>query len=218
MSRRSRCWPGQAGRPRDPAPRTAAFPTRCGTRHPYFNFIKQQYLLNAEAVARQAVAALDTLDPNDRQRLEYFTRQIVDMMAPTNFFGTNPDALERAVETEGESWCRGWRTWSATSRRTTASAGDAVRPGGLQGRREHRRHRGRVVFRNRMFELIQYTPTTEKVHRTPLLIFPPWINKFYILDLKPAEQPDQVDRGSGLHAVRRVLGQPRRQLCRRRHG
>ena len=67
-----------------------------------FNFIKQQYLFNAEA-AQNAVALMEGIDETERKRVDYFTRQIVDMMAPTNFLATNPDALERAVATDGES-------------------------------------------------------------------------------------------------------------------
>ena len=74
--------------------------------HPYFNFVKQQYLINAEAL-RQAAESAEGLAPAEKKRLVYFTQQIIAMMSPTNFLATNPDALERAVETEGESLVRG---------------------------------------------------------------------------------------------------------------
>jgi len=74
--------------------------------HPYFNFIKQQYLLNTKAM-ETAVAQMDNLDTRERQKLDFFSRQIMDMFSPSNFLGTNPQALARAVETDGESLVRG---------------------------------------------------------------------------------------------------------------
>ena len=153
--------------------------------HPYFNYLKQQYLIAAEAVER-AVDDLEGLDPKDMRRARYFSRQIIDMMAPTNFLATNPDALERAVETEGESLVAGMENLIRDLEKNngelivTLSDPDAFTVGQNIGTSE-----GEVVFRNRMFELIQYAPRTEQVHARPLIIFPPWINKFYILDLKP---------------------------------
>ena len=153
--------------------------------HPYFNFVKQQYLMTSEAIA-DTVKGLEGLDGPDRKRLEFFAQQMIDMMSPANFLGTNPDALEKAMETDGESLVRGLENLVRDIERNdgellvTLSDPDAFEVGRNIGASE-----GAVVFRNRMFELIQYTPTTETVYRTPLLIFPPWINKFYILDLKP---------------------------------
>lgn len=153
--------------------------------NPYFNFIKQQYLLNSEAV-ESAVKQLDGLDNRDRRRIEFFSRQILDMFAPTNFLGTNPEALSRAVETDGQSLVDGLEN---LVRDIEANEGDiqvtladknAFQVGGNIATTE-----GSVVYRNRMFELIQYAPKTETVYKTPLIIFPPWINKFYIMDLKP---------------------------------
>ncbi|MDR5652189.1 PHA/PHB synthase family protein [Ruixingdingia sedimenti] len=194
---------GKVPAPAEPAPKDRRFTNPLWDTHPYFNYLRQQYLLNARAV-EESLAALEGLPPKDRQRVEYFTRQIVDMMAPTNFFGTNPDALERAVETEGESLVRGLqnlvRDVEANNGEllVTLSDPDAFSVGDNIGATE-----GAVVFRNRLFELIQYTPTTEKVHRTPLLIFPPWINKFYILDLKPQNSLIKwiVDQGFTLFVV-----------------
>ncbi|MFA7434037.1 MAG: class I poly(R)-hydroxyalkanoic acid synthase [Gemmobacter sp.] len=194
---------GKLSVPAGNGPKDRRFANPLWDSHPYFSLLKQQYLRNAEAIG-QAVAGLDGLDPKDRQRIEYFSRQIVDMMAPTNFFGTNPDALERAVETEGESLVRGLenlvRDIEANDGELLVTLSDpgAFRVGGNIGATE-----GSVVFRNRMLELIQYAPTTEKVHRTPLLIFPPWINKFYILDLKPQNSLIKwiVDQGFTLFVV-----------------
>lgn len=171
--------------------------------HPWFSYLKQQYEMNAEALQR-GIEGIDSLDPKDRKRIEYFTRQLVDMMAPTNFFGTNPDALERAVETEGESLVRGLenlvRDLEANDGELLVTLSD---PAAFEVGRNIGASEGSVVFRNEILELIQFAPTTDKVHRTPLLIFPPWINKFYILDLKPANSLIKwvVDQGFTLFVV-----------------
>ena len=170
--------------PADPTPKDRRFANPLWETHPFFNFVKQQYLMNAEAVTN-AVAALDLLDDADRRRADYFTRQIIDMFAPTNFLATNPDALERAVETDGESLVQGLEN---LVRDIESHHGDLAvtlaDKAAFQVGRNLATTPGSVVFRNKMLELIQYAPTTETVYQTPLLIFPPWINKFYVLDLK----------------------------------
>ncbi len=171
--------------PPDRTPKDRRFRNPLWETHPYFNYIKQQYLLSAEAI-EQAVRDLEHLDPKDRKRLEYFSRQIVDMFSPANFLGTNPEALARAVETDGQSLVDGLenlvRDLEANDGEllVTLADRDAFRVGTNLATTP-----GAVVFRNRMFELIQYAPATDTVHAIPLVIFPPWINKFYILDLKP---------------------------------
>ncbi len=153
--------------------------------HPFFHYVKHQYALNARAI-QEAVQEVDDLDPKEKQRLEYFSRQIIDMMSPTNFLGTNPDALEKAVETEGESLVRGLENLVAD---LEANNGQLLVRLADEKAFELGENiattPGEVVYRNHMMELIQYAPATEQVHETPLVIFPPWINKFYILDLKP---------------------------------
>ena len=189
--------------PPDPGPSDKRFTNPLWNSHPYFNFVKQQYLSSARAV-EDAVARIEGLDDVSRRRLEYFAKQIIDMMAPTNFLATNPDALERAVATEGESLVRGLENLvrdleaNGGDLLVTLADRDAFRVGENIGTAE-----GSVVFRNRMFELIQYKPTTDTVHKVPLLIFPPWINKFYILDLKPANSLIRwlVDQGFTLFVV-----------------
>ncbi|WP_296762385.1 class I poly(R)-hydroxyalkanoic acid synthase [Sediminimonas sp.] len=170
--------------PEDETPDDPRFVNPLWRTHPYFNFVKQQYLLNAQAV-EQAVADAQELDPVERKRLEYFSRQIIDMMSPTNFLGTNPDALERAVETDGESLVRGLENLVSD---LEANDGELLvrlsSPDAFKLGENIATTPGQVVYRNDMMELIQYAPATEKVHATPLIIFPPWINKFYILDLK----------------------------------
>jgi polyhydroxyalkanoate synthase len=194
---------GEMKAPADPGPSDRRFANPLWETHPFFNYIKQQYLMGSEAVTG-AMSGLDRLDAVDRRRVEYFTRQIVDMMSPTNFLGTNPDALEKALATDGESLVQGLEN---LVRDIEANNGDLLVT--LADKEAFRVGEniattpGAVVFRNRMFELIQYTPTTEKVHQTPLLIFPPWINKFYILDLKPANSLIKwiVDQGFTLFVV-----------------
>lgn len=171
--------------------------------NPYFNTIMRQYLTNADAI-RDAVEGIETLEQTEKRRLRYFTDQIINMMAPTNFFGTNPDALERAVETEGESLVKGLENLISD---LEANDGELLvklaDDNAFEIGRNISTTPGKVVFRNRMFELIQFTPTTEKVHEVPLLIFPPWINKYYILDLKEKNSMIKwlVDQGYSVFVV-----------------
>ncbi len=152
--------------------------------NPYFHFLKHQYLAASEAVTK-TIDELDGLDARDKNRIAYFSRQIIDMLAPTNFLSTNPEALTKAIETEGQSLVDGLENLVRDIEAhdgellVTLSDKDAFKVGGNLATTP-----GEVVFRNRMFELIQYSPVTETVHATPLIIFPPWINKFYILDMK----------------------------------
>ena len=194
---------GEFKAPDDPGPKDRRFANPLWDSHPVFNFLKQQYLLNSEAVAT-AIGDLDGLDPVERKRVEYFTRQIVEMFAPTNFLATNPDALERAVATDGASLVRGLEN---LVRDIEANAGEIqvtlADPEAFQLGVNLATTPGSVVYRNHLMELIQYAPSTETVHATPLLIFPPWINKFYILDLKPQNSLIKwiVDQGFTLFVV-----------------
>ncbi len=194
---------GEFKAPPDPGPKDRRFQNPLWETHPFFNYVKQQYQLNADAITT-AVSDMEVLDSADRKRVEYFTRQIVDMFSPTNFLGTNPDALEKAVATDGESLVQGLEN---LVRDIEANNGDllvtlADRDAFKVGENLATTP-GEVVYRNRMLELIQYAPTTDKVHKTPLIIFPPWINKFYVMDLKPANSLIKwvVDQGFTLFVV-----------------
>ncbi len=194
---------GKLAAPEDPGPSDRRFANPLWDTHPYFNFVKQQYLINADAIA-QAVEDLDDLDGVEKRRLRYFTQQIVDMFAPTNFLATNPDALMKAVETEGESLVRGLEN---LVRDLEANNGELVVRLADESAFEIGENiataKGEVVYRNRMMELIQFSPTTDTVHEIPVVLFPPWINKYYILDLKPQNSLIRwvVDQGYTLFVV-----------------
>lgn len=194
---------GKLVAPEDPGPKDRRFANPVWDSHPYFNFIKQQYMINAEAVSR-AVEEIDDIDEVEKRRLRFFTPQIVDMFAPTNFLATNPDALQKAIETDGESLVKGLENLVED---LEANAGEAhVRladESAFQIGENIATAPGEVVFRNRMMEIIQYAPTTETVHDIPVVLFPPWINKFYILDLKPTNSLIRwvVDQGYTLFVV-----------------
>ncbi|MEI6097438.1 MAG: class I poly(R)-hydroxyalkanoic acid synthase [Alphaproteobacteria bacterium] len=194
---------GMSGVPADEGPADKRFANPVWDTNPAFNFIKQQYLLNAEAVTA-AVSDMESLEEADRRRVAFFARQIVDMFAPTNFLGTNPDALERAVATDGMSLVQGLenlvRDIEAHQGEVQVTLAD---PQAFAVGVNLATTPGSVVFRNRLFELIQYKATTPTVHQVPLLIFPPWINKFYVLDMKPANSLIKwmVDQGFTVFVV-----------------
>ncbi|MEL7212882.1 MAG: class I poly(R)-hydroxyalkanoic acid synthase [Pseudomonadota bacterium] len=194
---------GKLEAPEDHTPRDRRFKNPLWDSHPYFNFLKQQYMMNAAAVD-QAIADIEGLNGEERKRVEYFSRQIVDLFAPTNFLATNPDALERAVATDGQSLVDGLENLVAD---IEANHGEVqvnlADKAAFTVGKNIATTPGEVIFRNRLFELIQYTPTTDQVHQTPLILFPPWINKFYILDLKEQNSLIKwiVDQGFTLFVV-----------------
>lgn len=189
--------------PDDDLPDDKRFANPMWRTHPYFSFVRHQYASSSDAI-RKAVGELEGLEEQDKQRVEFFATQVIELFSPTNYFATNPDALEKAVETEGESLVHGLENLV----RDIESHGGELLPtladpsafevGGNIGTTE-----GSVVYRNKMMELIQYAPTTETVHKTPLILFPPWINKFYVLDLKPQNSLIKwaVDQGYTLFVV-----------------
>ncbi len=147
---------------------------------PFFALLLQSYLVYADYL--RDLAQLAPLPAADKQRLEFAIRQYVDAIAPSNFPATNPDVLAKAVATEGESLVQGLRNLADDAQRGRITMTDerAFAVG-----RNLATTPGSVVYRNDLIELIQYDPSTPTVHRRPLLIVPPCINKYYILDLKP---------------------------------
>ena len=140
------------------------------------------------------------MDEAERQRINFHLRQFVDAMSPTLMLMSNPAALHKAIETGGASVAAGARNLMAdlNAGRLSMVDAEAFAPG-----RNLALTPGKVVHRNRLIELIQYAPTTEKVHKTPLLILPPWINKYYILDMQPKNSMVRylVDQGFTVFVV-----------------
>jgi polyhydroxyalkanoate synthase subunit PhaC len=149
--------------------------------NPLFDMIRQSYLLVSERLLG-SVDAIDGLDPKQREKLRFMTKNFVDSMAPSNFAATNPVVLERAVETKGESLLKGLEHMLGDISKGQLTHTD---PDAFEVGRNIAITPGKVVRRTPLYELIQYSPTTGEVHETPLIIFPPWINRFYILDLNP---------------------------------
>jgi polyhydroxyalkanoate synthase len=150
-----------------------------------FDFIKQSYLLSARYV-QDVVRQVDGLDPKTAQKVDFYARQFVDAMSPSNFLLTNPEVLRKTAETGGENLLKGLNNLLSDLEqgkgklRIKMTDMEAFRVGENIGVSP-----GKVVYQNDLMQLIQYTPATETVLKRPLLIGPPWINKFYILDLRP---------------------------------
>ncbi len=172
--------PGRIPAIADAAPGDRRFAAREWNELPYFALMKQGYLLTGEYLTE--LAALAALPEAEKQRLMFVTKQYVDALAPTNFAATNPEVLKRALSTDGASLARGLANLVADARKGRISMSD---PDAFEVGRNLAATPGSVVFRNDLIELIQYAPTTNRVHRRPLLIVPPCINKYYILDLQP---------------------------------
>ncbi|MBW8754869.1 MAG: class I poly(R)-hydroxyalkanoic acid synthase [Sphingomonadales bacterium] len=150
---------------------------------PFFALVHQAYLMFAEQVDAMA-ERVEGLEPAKQEQLRFLTRAIVDALSPANFALTNPVALERAVETRGESLIKGLEHLLSDLGRGQLTHTDS---GAFKLGQNIAVTPGKVVHETKLYQLIQYTPMTETVLATPLVIFPPWINRFYILDLNPAK-------------------------------
>lgn len=144
-----------------------------------FDFIRQSYLLTAKYL-QETIGGVSGVDPKIKAKAEFFTKQFIDAFAPSNFLLTNPQALKITMEENGQNLLRGLEHLLSDIEQGRISMTDEK---AFEVGRNVAVTPGKVVFENRMFQLIQYEPTTQKVYETPLVICPPWINKFYILDL-----------------------------------
>jgi len=147
--------------------------------NPYLDAMKEYYLLITRWL-EDTIYATPDIDAHTQDKAGFWVRQWLNAVAPSNFFWTNPIAVQRFIETHGQSAVAGFTHLLADMRHRTIRMVDetAFKVGDNLANTP-----GVVVYRNALFELIQYRPTTEQVHTVPLVIIPPWINKFYILDL-----------------------------------
>jgi polyhydroxyalkanoate synthase len=150
-----------------------------------FDFIKQSYLLTSRWLV-ETVNQLDGSDDKTRQKIDFYTRQFVDAMAPSNFVATNPEVLRATLESGGENLLRGLNNLLDDLGRGHGRL--AIKMTDLEAfelGKNVAATPGKVIFQTELMQLIQYAPTTEQVYERPLLVIPPWINKYYILDLQP---------------------------------
>ncbi len=168
-----------------PAPTDKRFSDPEWTSNQFFDFLKQLYLLTSQWADR-LVADAAGLDAHTRQKAEFYVRQIVNAIAPSNFVLTNPELLRETFGSSAENLVRGMRMLAedieAGGGELKIRQSDASK---FEVGRDLAVTPGKVIFQNELMQLIQYEPTTETVLKRPLLIVPPWINKFYVLDLTP---------------------------------
>ncbi|MBV8686403.1 MAG: class I poly(R)-hydroxyalkanoic acid synthase [Alphaproteobacteria bacterium] len=176
------------------ADRDRRFAAKAWKDNPLFDMIRQSYLLVSERLLG-GVDAIEGLDERQREKLRFMTRSFVDAMSPSNFALTNPQVLERAMETKGESLLKGLEHMLDDLSKGQLTHTD---PRAFEVGRNIAVTPGKVVKRTPLYELIQYGPTTDEVYETPLVIFPPWINRFYILDLNPKKSFIQWAVSQGL--------------------
>jgi len=167
--------------------------------NPIFDTVRQSYLAISDKLLG-TVEEIEGLDDAARDRLRFATKGFVEAMSPANFMATNPDVMKRTVETKGENLLAGLKNMLSdiTRGQVTQSPEGAFELG-----RNLAITPGKVIYETKLFQLIQYAPATEEVLETPLVIFPPWINRFYILDLTPEKSFVKwtVDQGVTLFMV-----------------
>ena len=147
--------------------------------NPIFDMIRQSYLVIADHMLR-SVDAIDGADPKQKEQIRFATQQFVDAMSPSNFALTNPQVLEKAIETKGQSFLKGLEHMLADLDKGQLTHTD---PDAFTLGENIATTPGKVIKETPLYQLIQYEPATKTVFETPLIIFPPWINRFYILDL-----------------------------------
>jgi len=186
-------WKAAAQRAGGEAPGAVARPERGDKRftdpewssNPVFDVIKQSYLITSEWL-NELVGGVEGVEPITKRRVEFFTKMLTDAISPSNFLMSNPAALREAMQSNGESIVKGMENFAA----------DLSRGGGQLSisQTDFSQFKvgenvatapGKVIFQNELIQILQFAPTTKTVCEVPLLIFPPWINKYYILDLRP---------------------------------
>ncbi len=150
--------------------------------NPYYLTLKQMYLLTSEYLVKEAQETSGGQDDAEERRLKFHLKQFVDVMAPVNFLLTNPAALKRILETGGASLAQGIRNLLSDLKEGRVSMTDAA---AFEPGKNLATTPGKIIYRNKLIELIQYEPQTKQVYEVPILFIPPWINKYYILDLQP---------------------------------
>src|SRR4030081_979220 len=170
-----------------PSPRDKRFSDPEWKSNQFFYFVMHLYLLTTQW-AQELVRNAEGLDPHTRKKAEFYVQQITNALAPSNFVFTNPEVLRETLASSGDNLVRGMKMLAEDIE---------TGHGSLRIRQSHPSNLvvgvnmattpGKVIYQNELMQLIQYAPSTESVLRTPLLIVPPWINKFYILDLRPGK-------------------------------
>lgn len=207
MARQAQLWQGMLGKaPDQPAPQVASpsagdkrFDHPAWAASPIYDYLRQAYLINAEYMKRMAEAA-PVADGQAKNRMRFLTRQMVDAMAPSNFLATNPEFVQKALETKGESIQQGIQNLLGDLEKGRISMTDDT---AFEVGRNLAITPGAVVFENELMQLIQYSPLTDKVAERPFLMVPPCINKYYILDLQPENSLVRyaVEQGSTVFLV-----------------
>jgi len=177
------------GKPAEPvieaAPEDRRFRDRAWSDNALFDYIKQSYLLTARYI-QGAVKEAGGFDDHAGRKVDFYTRQFVDAMAPSNYVLTNPEVLRATAESGGENLVHGLRNLLDDLERGKGRLAISMTDmKAFELGRNVATTPGKVVYQNDLIQLIQYAPSTDTVKRRPLLIIPPWINKFYILDLRP---------------------------------
>lgn len=168
----------------EPPANDKRFKDEAWSRNTLFDFIKQSYLLTAQWMQKE-VEAVEGMEQPELRKVEFYTQQFIDALSPTNFLFTNPEVLRLTAETGGENLVKGLQNLLQDLERGQGQLKISMTDEKAFTLGENiAATAGKVVFQNDLMQLIQYEPLTDKVHSTPLLIIPPWINKYYVLDMR----------------------------------
>jgi polyhydroxyalkanoate synthase subunit PhaC len=190
----------------DPAPASGPtarkdrrFADPAWTEHPFYDLIRQSYLLLSDYMMQMA-DAVDGVDPKQKAKLRFATTGLLDAIAPSNFAFTNPQVVQKTIESGGENLVNGLKHMLADLEKGQLTHTDGTK---FELGRNIAATPGKVIHETPLYQLIHYAPTTDTVLETPLIIFPPWINRFYILDLSPEKSFVKwaVDQGLSVFLV-----------------